>query len=279
MCYHVVLYFDRCSVVMWGRIIIMPKRFIDTGILKHHFLRGCKAPLKLLWLHLLTDCNNAGIWQVDFEIAEIVIGSKIDRKKVDEKFAKKVIVLKDGVQWFLPDFIEYQYGFLQPNNPAHKNVIILLQKEGLIDENLKVVERCLVVPLEGTLVKVKEKDKEKTMDKEKEKHENLIFPFDSENFKNTWDVLTKEKKWRNKSFSALQSALKKLSNFPEPEAIQMIENTIAGEWQGLFEINHIKNGTVTKTTDDLRTKAQRRRELENADLKKFAANAGRNYTD
>lgn len=71
--------------------------------------------------------------------------------------------------------------------------------------------------------------------------EELVFPFESIGFKTAWGVLINEKKWRRKSFSALQAALKKLSQFPEADAIQMIENTIAGEWQGIFELKKSNN--------------------------------------
>lgn len=66
---------------------------------------------------------------------------------------------------------------------------------------------------------------------------NLIFPFDSKEFKLSWEVLIKTKKWRKKEFPALQATLKKLSNYPEQDAIQMIENAIAGEYQGVFPID------------------------------------------
>lgn len=69
----------------------------------------------------------------------------------------------------------------------------------------------------------------------------LVYPFDSENFKNIWNVLIKEKKWKGKSNNALQMSLKKLSNYQEGDAIKMIENTISGGYQGLFEIDNNKN--------------------------------------
>ena len=75
------------------------------------------------------------------------------------------------------------------------------------------------------------------------KKNELIYPFDSENFQKIWNVLIKEKKWKNKSFASLQSALKKLSLVSESDAIQMMENTITGNWQGLFELkNNSNNG-------------------------------------
>jgi hypothetical protein len=79
------------------------------------------------------------------------------------------------------------------------------------------------------------------------KFENLVFPFDSKDFMSVWDVLTKEKKWRKKSVSALQASLEQLSKYPEQTAIQMMKNTIAGEWQGLFEITTKTNGKSNGT--------------------------------
>lgn len=88
------------------------------------------------------------------------------------------------------------------------------------------------------------------------KIEKLVFPFSSLDFKNIWDVLIKEKKWRKKSFTALQASLHQLSSVSEQDAIQMIKNTIAGEWQGLFELKNNKNGkqqiTANSVADELK---------------------------
>lgn len=72
---------------------------------------------------------------------------------------------------------------------------------------------------------------------------NLILPFQSDNFKTAWELLLKEKKWRNKSPRALEMSLKKLTGRDESEAIGMIEAAIAGEWQGFVEPKKQYNGT------------------------------------
>lgn len=81
--------------------------------------------------------------------------------------------------------------------------------------------------------------------KENKESEILVFPFNSDLFLQVWEVLKKEKKWKGKSFAALQASLEQLGQYPEDEAIQMMKNTIAGGWQGLFEIK--KNNTNTNT--------------------------------
>jgi hypothetical protein len=43
-----------------------------------------------------------------------------------------------------------------------------------------------------------------------------------------------------------QTALKKLSEYDESTAIQMIENSIANQWQGIFELDKKQNGPPDK---------------------------------
>lgn len=71
---------------------------------------------------------------------------------------------------------------------------------------------------------------------------DLVFPYQSIEFLQAWDILLKTKNWKKKEYSALQASLKKLSHQPERYAIKMVENAIAGEWKGLFELKqHEKN--------------------------------------
>jgi len=79
--------------------------------------------------------------------------------------------------------------------------------------------------------------------KKENKPNELVFPYDSEMFMEIWGTLATEKKWRNKSDSALQASLKILSKYSEGIAIEMIEKAIAGEWQGFVEPKTFNNGT------------------------------------
>lgn len=79
----------------------------------------------------------------------------------------------------------------------------------------------------------------------------LIFPFDSEDFKRSWNLLSNQKKWKKKEDSALQAALKKLSKESELDAIKMLENAITGEWQGIHELKpHEKSNYGKKTANN-----------------------------
>lgn len=140
----------------------MGKRFTDTDKWKKPFIRGLQGPYKLLWFYILDDCDHAGIWHVDFEVAQIRIGHDLDIEWALEQFGDRVQVL-EGHKWFIPDFIKFQYGELNEKNRAHASVLSILKK-------YKVHER----PLQGAKDKDKEMDKEKDKEKDKDKDSELL---------------------------------------------------------------------------------------------------------
>ena len=79
---------------------------------------------------------------------------------------------------------------------------------------------------------------------------DLIFPFDSESFLKTWNILKSEPKWKKKTHSALQASLLQLSKNNEQDAIEMMNQSIAGGYQGLFELkNNTQNGKSNHNTE------------------------------
>lgn len=218
----------------------MAKRFTDTDKWKKPYIRGLQGAYKLLWLYILDDCDHAGIWQVDLDVAALRIGEKLKLETALKNFHGKIYAFDDDSKWFIPSFIEFQYGELNPENRAHNSVIKILTKYNL--------DKDLTSPLQGATEGAMDKDmvKDKDMDTDKVKDKplkiELIFPFDSQPFMSVWEILVKEKKWKGKSQMALQACLQQLSEVSEPDAIQMMKNTIAGEWQGLFPLKTNNNG-------------------------------------
>lgn len=129
----------------------MAKRFTDTEKWKKPFIRTLPAPYKLLWFYILDDCNHAGIWEVDIEVASIRIGEEVQAEKALHIFGDRVQKISEN-KWFLPDFIFFQYGELNEKNRLHLSVIQILNKYNI---------KPLISPLEGAKEKDKEKDKEK----------------------------------------------------------------------------------------------------------------------
>lgn len=106
----------------------MAKRFTDTDKWKKPFIRGLEGPYKLLWFYILDDCDHAGIWQVDFEVARIRTGEQLDKQAAINFFGERIEIFADGGKWFLRDFITFQYGELSEKNRLHISVINILKK-------------------------------------------------------------------------------------------------------------------------------------------------------
>tara|TARA_R110000824_G_scaffold34174_1_gene108968 strand:+ start:1280 stop:1903 length:624 start_codon:yes stop_codon:yes gene_type:complete len=106
----------------------MAKRFTDTDKWKKGFIRSLPAKYKLFWLYILDDCNHAGIWETDFEVASIRIGNKITEKEASKILSSQIKIFDGGNKWFIPKFIDFQYGILNENSRPHLAVIKLLDK-------------------------------------------------------------------------------------------------------------------------------------------------------
>lgn len=106
----------------------MAKRFTDTDKWKKPYIRGLQGAYKLLWLYILDDCDHAGIWQVDFEVASIRIGEQVNEKDAIEAFGERIEIFNDGTKWFIVDFVDFQYGPLSEKNRMHLSVINILTK-------------------------------------------------------------------------------------------------------------------------------------------------------
>jgi hypothetical protein len=147
----------------------LSKRFTDTMKYRKGFIRGLQGPYKVLWDFLYHECDHAGIWEKDFEIAQILIGKDlpINEEKAIEYFnagEERITVLDDGKKWFIRPFLEFQYGLpLDPENRVHRSVLKQLEKFEI---------KGLTSPLEGA------KDKDKDTDKNKSKDIKPPVPFE-----------------------------------------------------------------------------------------------------
>jgi len=139
----------------------------DTDKWKKRFVRELTPQHKLLWFYILDDCNHAGIWEVDIDVASIRVGFDLSQDDLPSLFGDKVISFDNGDKWFIPDFIEYQYGELNQNSNVHKSVINLLNKYNL-EGYLKGSQR-----VESTL---KDKDTDIVIVKEKAKAKRFTKP-------------------------------------------------------------------------------------------------------
>ena len=143
----------------------MAKRMTDTDKWKKRFVRELSPQHKLFWFYILDDCNHAGIWEVDIEVASIRVGHELIHDMLPQAFLDKIVIFDNGDKWFIPEFIDFQYGELNPNSNVHKSVIALLQKY-----NLEGYMKGLQTLPEGV------KDKDMVIVKDKVKAKRFVKP-------------------------------------------------------------------------------------------------------
>ena len=139
----------------------------DTDKWKKRFVRELSPQHKLLWFYILDDCNHAGIWEVDLEVASIRVGYELVYDMLPQPFLDKIEIFDNGDKWFIPDFIDFQYGELNPNSNVHKSVIQLLERYNLMG----YMKGSQTLP-EG----VKDKDKDIVIVKDKAKVKRFVKP-------------------------------------------------------------------------------------------------------
>jgi hypothetical protein len=146
----------------------MAKRFTDTDKFIDPWFRRLSTQNKLLWDWMLCNCDHAGIITIDFEFVEMVLRERFDDRVLDEHFSERVIKLSPA-KYFIPKFLRFQYGKLNPQSKVHASVIQRLRDEGIIyndSDSIKEIENNARVIEYGKgmdTIKAKEKAKAKVI--------------------------------------------------------------------------------------------------------------------
>jgi hypothetical protein len=230
----------------------MAKRFTDTEKWKKPFIRGLQGAYKLLWLYICDDCDHAGIWQVDIDVAQIRIGEKIDLDEAIKSFEDKIVIFDKGNKWFIPSFIEFQYpSGLNPENRSHNSAIILLEKYNLLDKQNKP----LISPSEGRKDMVK--DMVMVKDKDKVKEAKINFLWEGDDIVKLWDEWKEYKsqhfKFKYKTMQSEQAAFDNLVELSEkklPIAKEIVKQSMANGWKGFFLPKNSQNKTLSHKSND-----------------------------
>ena len=149
----------------------MAKRFIDSEIFNDPWFMELKPTTKLLWIYLITNCDHAGIIDLNLRLAEFqtgITGLNKSWATVNQELGNRLIPL-DEQYYFIPKFIDFQYpkGLSESVN-AQRSVIERLRKHKILDEENRTVLEGLTNPLATD----QDKDKDIFISKE-EKLERL----------------------------------------------------------------------------------------------------------
>jgi len=205
---------------------------------------------KLLWIYLIAKCNHAGMIELNEKLCKFQTDIK-SMPTVIKELGNRMVTVEQGL-YFLPKFIKFQYpNFPNSNVMQQKSAIEILEKYGLFSNGcLRVTQHLPKGYVNGIdndsvneHVIVNEKNVEKT---------EIIFPFDSDNFKQQWkywiDYKNEEFKFKYKSNKTQQASLNllvEMSGGDEHDAIKIIHYTMANGWKG-FVKQKTNNGIQTR---------------------------------
>ena len=114
----------------------MSIRMFDEYKFDDPWYRTLTPAHKCFWEFILSKCDIAGVWKVDFPAASWYIGCEIKKDEVLTIFKDRVRILSED-EWFIEKFILFQQKVdsikdLNPSNGCHRGIIKRLTSRGLI---------------------------------------------------------------------------------------------------------------------------------------------------
>lgn len=168
-----------------------------------------------LYFFLLQE-SNSRLWENPFECSNGIICATIGISE------KTLIDVRNRLQ--TKGLISFAAGQKKKKSPVYT---LLYCKNESINVGIKVsINDSINVSKNPNLLY-------KLNKKENKKDKTLVFPFSSVLFFEKWDQLLTTPKWKKKLHPTLQLALNKLKDFEEDFVIELIDQAIIGEWQGL----------------------------------------------
>lgn len=141
----------------------MAKRFTDSDKWRKPWFRSLPTSARMTWVYLTDNCDHAGVWPAAFDLMTGDLGFEVTRDQLRDWFGSKILRLNDD-KYFLPGFIEFQYGELSRSSNPHNSVIKILEKNGIDPISLTFFEQYPKGI--GTLM---DKDKDQAKDKDKDR--------------------------------------------------------------------------------------------------------------
>lgn len=184
----------------------MAKRFLDSGIFRKPLVRAMKAPYKALYIYLLCECDHAGVWDAEIDVASMRLGIKIDPDKALEELGGAAVSIDGGSKWWVVDFCRDQYGDLNPSNRVHASVLARLEALGIDPKEAPC--KPLASPLQGA------KDIDKDKDKDNSGKERARAPEPDPRFEALWSTFDR--------YGAKGKALHYWTRLPEEDRAAII---------------------------------------------------------
>ena len=172
----------------------MAKRMSETEKWKDPWFSELSNDYKIIWLYLLDDCDNAGIWQCNMKMLNFNCNTTFTQTDLLNTFKKRLSKISED-RFIINKFCEFQYGeqFLNSKNKAVVSAINKLNRYNLI-ENIKGIN-TLSIPYQYSIDTPKEQEQVKVKDKIKDKEKDKAI-----NKERSFNKVTSEREF-NKVFS------------------------------------------------------------------------------
>ena len=221
----------------------MSKRLTDTEIWQKEWFLKYTLKQKVLFRFILDNCDCAGVYEPNYTLLNVYIGEVVTREEILSLNQDKMHIeeLENG-KFFIPDFVFFQCGELKETCKPHAKVIETLKKHGLFERVSKGYVKGIDTLEE--YIEIKNRiDKKGGAGGKQEPVEPIL---DCSKVPEDWkEVFEKWVSYRNKikkpfktqeSFDAQFRKLKSLSSNSLDAATEIVENSIAEGWQGLFKL-------------------------------------------
>lgn len=188
----------------------MGKRFTDTDKWTKQWFGDLSIREKVLWLYCCDACDAAGIADFSTKFFSVSVGFPVKKETLDKAFGDRIVWLESS-KFFIPSFIEFQYGQLTEACKPHKPIIKELEKLGLlVMENGKGTVRVLKGYSKG-INTLEEKEKEQEQEKE-----TKGVAGEKEPFADFWAVYPKQRIGnKDKARAAFVQAVKRTGKTPQ----------------------------------------------------------------
>jgi hypothetical protein len=144
------------------------KRFTETDKWRDAWFRKLSPACKCLWQYMVDNCDQAGVIDIDWELASFQIGAKVSEKDL-ASFDRQVSRLANGKLW-ISSFVKFQYGVISRDCKPHTPVFKAIERHSIpFDSLYSNSPKAIEGYHEGfQSLQDKEKDKETETNKETE---------------------------------------------------------------------------------------------------------------
>lgn len=228
------------------------RRFTDTNKWDDQWFRSLTGPQKLVFLYVVDRCNNAGFWEKDN--AAIAYHTNLSTPNIEGawKGLARGLVEQDGWIW-VRRFLKHQKNEpLNPQNPAHKQIISLIREQLLrFAQSAEFREfegalKGLLSPIGTVQVKVQRGVGDFSAQ---------WFPEgfrESEHFTNIWTAFLEHREQRREPLTSpsRRALLSKCSEFGLAASIDAIDLCIRKDWKNPRFPDEQTTGAAPKHRED-----------------------------